>query len=208
MKLKQVAGMMFVLAVILVAAAPHASAANPATGYYQVGLTENCNAWFFWTQNAPAAGDWQYASGYQDGCTGVSGASGQNDAGFQVPIKKGQPPNDNNGTSGGTNRGNTDIELSDLYWCNYIQNCTDMYVYVFDVGSGASSKHPNSEVTYYVDGDTFLYEYDEQPITVSFSLTAKARPEADTAAAANLPALGVFKPENAGVKGKDGVRVR
>ncbi len=202
MNSKKLVGMMFLLVVTLVAAVPHASAANPVTGYYQVGLTENCNAWYFWTQSAPAAGDWQYASGYQDGTGNCSGLA-FNDAGFQVAIKKGQPPND----ASGTNRGNTDIELSDLYWCNYIKSCTDMYVYVFDIGSGASTKHPNSEVTYYVDGDTFLYEYDEQPITVSYSAVAKARPEAD-AAAANLPALGVFKPDQAGVKGKDGIRVR
>jgi hypothetical protein len=202
MKSKKLAGMLFVIAVVLVAAAPYASAGTPVTGYYQVGLTENCNAWFFWTQNAPVAGDWQYASGYQDGCV-----TGFNDAGFQVVIKKGQPPNDNNGTSGGTNRSNTDIELSDLYWCNYIGNCTDMFVYVFDIGTDSSKTHPNSEVTYYVDGDTYLYEYDEQPITISYSLDAKARPEAD-ASNAKLPPLGSFTPANAGTKEKGGVRVQ
>ena len=202
MNCKNLAGMMFLLAVVLVAAAPYASAAAPATGYYQVGLTENCNAWFFWTQSAPVVGDWQYASGYQDGCA-FAGAN----AGFQVAIKKGQPPNDINGTAG-TNRTATDVELSDLYWCLYIGNCSDMFVYVFDIAPDASKKHLNSEVTYYVDGDTFLYEYDEQPVTVTYDGTeAKARQQADSSHA-NLPPLGSFTPVNSGTKAKDGVRVK
>ncbi|MGA7293479.1 MAG: hypothetical protein WBW53_09415 [Terriglobales bacterium] len=198
MNFKGLAGVMFVLAVVLIAAAPYASAAAPATGYYQVGLTENCNAWYFWTQNAPVAGDWQYASGYQDGCV-----TGFVDAGFQVVFKKGQPPNN----SSGTNRGNTDIELSDLYWCNYISDCSDMFVSVFDIGTGATVKHPNSMVYYYVDGDTYLYEYDQQPITVDYEGVAKAKPEAD-ASNAHLPPVGSSTPANAGAKGKDGIRVQ
>ncbi|MFZ1916883.1 MAG: hypothetical protein WAU58_04860 [Terriglobales bacterium] len=202
----KVVGMLCALAVVvLVAAVPYASATAPANGFYQVDSTVYCNAWYFWTQNSTYTGSdagWNYASGYQDGCV-----TGFVEAGFQVAIKKGQPPNDNNGTSGGSNRTSTDVELSDLYWCNFISDCSDMYVTVFDIGAKATAKHPNSMVYYYVDGDTFLYEYDETPITVSYSLDANARPKAD-ASRANLPAAGSFKPVNAGTLGKDGVRVK
>jgi hypothetical protein len=203
MNFKKCMEMMFVLAVV-VAGATHASAAVPANGFYSVSLTENCNQFYFWTQNSTFTGTdpgWNYASGYQDGCSGEIGTF--NDVGFQMIIKKGQPPND----TAGSDRTATDVNLSDLYWCEYIKNCTDMYTNVFDVATDTNKTHLNSMAIYYADGDTFLYEYDEQPITVTFSATVREALAAQ-ASTANLPPLGSFTPALAGTKGKDGVRVK
>jgi hypothetical protein len=198
--------MVFALAVVVIlSATPQAFAVGPATGFYNVALDSNCNQFFFWTQAAgtssPAA--WQYVSGYQYGCGGVFGTF--NDIGFQVPIKSGMSPNDKNGT----NRTATDVTTADLYWPVYIGNYTDMFENVFDIAPTTSKKYTkNACAIYYVDGDTYLYEYDYQYCTVTYEGTAPAQlPEADPARA-SLPLVGTTKSVGEATKVRDGIRVQ
>lgn len=208
MNLRNCVGMLFMLALVLVAAAPYSSATEPSNGFYNVALTENCNQWYFWTQNSTFTGvdaGWNYASGYQYGCNGIFGTF--NDGGFEVVIKKGQPPNDNEGSGVGSNRSATDVELSDLYWCLFIGDCTDSYVYLMDIATDTSTKHLNSEVTLYVDGDTFIYVYAEQPIVVTSDGAVFNLQHPEDASHASLPALGTMTPANPGAaKADEGIR--
>jgi hypothetical protein len=202
----KVAGMLCALAVVvMVAAAPQAFAVEPSTGFYNVALDSNCNQFYFWTQAAGTSSPtaWQYVSGYQYGCGGEFGTF--NDIGFQVSIKAGQSPNDTNGTD----RTAIDVTTSDLYWPVFIGNYTDMYANVFDIAPTTSKKYKkNACAVYYVDGDTFLYEYDYQYCTVTYGGEVPAKLQQDDPSRASLPAMGSTKPTAESDKVKDGIRVQ